>query len=201
VNRVALYAYMVAHMAPWPLVLAGLMSRAAFRELWARNMGWTLRGLSEDRAAKAFAWIAESYVRPLVRDDVLARVREHQAQAHRVILVSGTPSPLLAEIGRQLGIDETVGTPLVVRKGRYTGGHVPPVCQGRGKVWRVEARAGADGLDWAASFAYADSYVDLPLLERVGHPVAVYPDDELAAHARAQEWPVLPDGALDETGA
>nr|NIU61734.1 HAD-IB family hydrolase [Stutzerimonas stutzeri] len=32
---------------------------------------------------------------------------------------------------------------------------------------------------------------DIPLLERVGHPVAVYPDDGLAAHARSQGWEIV----------
>ncbi len=189
-----MFAYFTTHMALWPLVRAGLMSRATFHEVWARHMGWTMWRLTQERASAAFAWIAEVYVRPLVRADVLARVREHQALGHRVVLVSGTLAPLLAEIGQQVGIEETVGTKLAVRKGRYTGGTVPPVCQGIGKLQRLEAHLGDDAVDWPASFAYADSHVDLPLLERVGHPVAVYPDQELAAHAWAQGWEVLPPG-------
>jgi HAD superfamily hydrolase (TIGR01490 family) len=192
VNRLPLVVFMATHMAMWPLVRAGRMSRATFHAVWARHMGWTVWRLPEERAAAAFAWIARRYVQPLVREEMLARVREHQSQGHRVVLVSGTMAPLLAEIGRQLGIEDTVGTPLVVRNGRYTGGHLPPVCQGIGKVQRLEACLGADAVDWAASFAYADSYTDLPLLERVGHPVAVYPDEELAAHARHAGWALLP---------
>jgi HAD superfamily hydrolase (TIGR01490 family) len=185
---------MAVHMGLWPVVSAGLMSRATFHQVWARHMGWTLWRLTQERASAAVAWIAETYVRPLVRDDMLARVRDHQAQGHRVVLVSGTMAPLLAEIGRQLGIPETVGTVMQVRNGRYTGRHVPPVCQGAGKVRRLEAHLGQDQVRWEDSFAYADSHVDLPLLERVGHPVAVNPDEALAAHARACGWEVLPGG-------
>ena len=43
------------------------------------------------------------------------------------------------------------------------------------------------------SYAYADSYTDLPLLEWVGHAVAVYPDDELATHAQSQGWETIGD--------
>jgi len=192
VKRLFLYAYMVSHMAVWPFWRLGLLSEAAFRELWARDVGWTVRGWTPDEAAVAFRWIAENYVMPLVRVDVLARAREHQARGHRTILVSGTPTPLLAEIGQQLGIVETVGTPLVVRNDRYTGASELPVCQGTGKVIRVEEYLRGDAaLRWDESFAYADSYTDLPLLERVGHPVAVYPDALLAAHARGRGWEVL----------
>jgi len=101
-------------------------------------------------------------------------------------------APLLEQIGRQLGVSETVGTPLVVRNGRYNGASQPPVCQGRHKVTRLEAHLGGGEQGfWSQSYAYADSYTDLPLLERVGHPVAVYPDDKLAAHARIYGWEVI----------
>jgi hypothetical protein len=39
-------------------------------------------------------------------------------------------------------------------------------------------------IDLAASYAYADSIYDLPLLEAVGHPVAVSPEERLASIAR-----------------
>ena len=40
------------------------------------------------------------------------------------------------------------------------------------------------------SYAYSDSITDLPMLEAVGHPVAVNPDRELAKQAREREWEV-----------
>jgi HAD superfamily hydrolase (TIGR01490 family) len=192
VKRLQLTLYMAAHFAMWPLWRLGIISEATVRELWTRDMGWTVRGWTPEEAAEAFAWIAREYVQPLIRSDVLARLRQHQAMGHRVILVSGTPAPLLAEIGRQLGIEETIGTPLVLRDGRYTGTSERPVCQGQGKVSRLETHVGSPSpVLWSQSYAYADSYTDLPLLERVGHPVAIYPDEDLAAHAREQGWEII----------
>jgi len=46
-------------------------------------------------------------------------------------------------------------------------------------------------IDLAASYAYADSIYDLPLLEAVGHPVAVSPEERLASIARQRGWPIL----------
>jgi HAD superfamily hydrolase (TIGR01490 family) len=191
VNRLPLYFYMTTHMAMWPLWRLGLLPELKVRELWVRHLGWTVRGWTHQEATIAFAWIAEQYVQPLVRPDVMKRVRDHQAAGHRVILVSGTPANLLAEIGRQLGIEETVGTPLLLQSGRYTGACELPVCQGTGKVSRLEAYLGDDSIAWSQSYGYADSYTDLPLLERVGLAVAVYPDDGLAAHASSQGWEII----------
>jgi hypothetical protein len=50
----------------------------------------TERTFDLQAAGAAFAWIAEHYMQPLVRPDVLARLRDHQAAGHRVIVVSGT---------------------------------------------------------------------------------------------------------------
>jgi len=192
VKRLSLFTYMITHVALWPRWRLGLISEAEARELWIRDMGWTVRGWTPQEAAPAFAWIAKKCVLPLARPDVLARLRDHQAGAHRTILVSGTMAPLLAEVGRQLGVEESVGTPLVLHRGRYTGASEPPPCHGPGKVSRLAAYLEDSGdLLWSQSYAYADSYTDLPLLERAGHPVAVYPDPELAAHARRRDWEII----------
>jgi phosphoserine phosphatase len=38
---------------------------------------------------------------------------------------------------------------------------------------------------------YSDSQNDIPLLQVVTHPVATNPNALLAAHAKAQGWPIL----------
>lgn len=198
VNRLPLYFYFAVHMPVWWLYRLGLLSKEQMNLQWARHMGWTMRGMSVERAAEVFEWIAREYALPRVRPDVLARVREHQAAGHRVILVSGTFAPLLTTIGRVLGIAETVGTPLVTRDGRYTGASEWPVCQGAHKVTRLTAFLGEPpDARWPDSYAYADSHTDIPLLERVGHPVAVYPDPELAAHARRHRWEIIGEEQAD----
>jgi phosphoserine phosphatase len=45
-------------------------------------------------------------------------------------------------------------------------------------------------VDLKASFFYTDSISDLPLLEQVGHPIAVNPDPRLRRIARSRGWPV-----------
>jgi hypothetical protein len=54
----------------------------------------------------------------------------------------------------------------------------------------IRDAAARDGLDLSESFAYSDSYTDLPMLEAVGHPVVVNPDRVLAAVARERGWMV-----------
>ncbi|MEC7402827.1 MAG: HAD-IB family hydrolase, partial [Actinomycetota bacterium] len=45
-------------------------------------------------------------------------------------------------------------------------------------------------LDLDGSFAYSDSVTDLPMLETVGHPVAVNPDRALLKEATSRGWEI-----------
>jgi phosphoserine phosphatase len=117
------------------------------------------------------------------------------------LLLSGAFEGLLAVVGAHLGIDHVLGTRLVQRNGRYVGRALPPICQGPGKLQRLQAYLAGpgEGLDLTESFAYADSLTDRPVLQAVGHPVAVYPDKELAALADLLEWPILGVPSLNST--
>jgi len=64
-------------------------------------------------------------------------------------------------------------------------------CYGQGKVNRVRKLAAEKGYDLRLCYAYSDSRSDLPLLEIVGHPVAVNPDGTLRKIARSRNWPVV----------
>jgi len=191
-KRTLLFLYLSAHYPLWGLQKLGLMSDAVNRSLWTRDMGWLFRGWTAVEAEDAFLWITNNYVLPRVRPNMMTRLRHHQLSGDRVVLLSGTPEPLLAVIGREMGIAEVVGTPLITRNGRYTGGSEHPPCQGMDKVRRLEkALGGKAAVDWSDSWAYADSYLDLPVLQRAAHPVAVHPDPELAAHASEHGWEII----------
>lgn len=186
-------AYFLRNMAPLPLYKAGLISQDRFILAWAETMGWMVRGWTVEEGQALFERLTEEKVMPNLREDVLELLRYHQAQGHLVALVSGSFAPWLAVVAQRLGVIHAIGTPLELRDGCYTGRTVPPVCQGDGKPLRVKAYLAERHLevDWMASFAYADRVQDLALLGRVGHPVAVYPDQGLLAEARAREWPLI----------
>ena len=84
-----------------------------------------------------------------------------------------------------------IGTRSLTVDGVYNGELAGPFCYGAGKVTAMEEIARWDGLDLAQCYAYSDSASDLPMLQAVGHPVAVNPDTKLARHARAHGWPMV----------
>ena len=62
------------------------------------------------------------------------------------------------------------------------------VVHGGRKAEAVAQIAADRGIDLARSWAYSDSCQDTPLLESVGHPVAVNADRHLRRTARARGW-------------
>src|SRR5438067_68317 len=87
-------------------------------------------------------------------------------------------------------LDKTViARASVVEDGRYTG-EMDVYAYGPFKAELMVQIAGDSGIDLAASWAYSDSYTDLPMLEVVGHPVVVNPDRPLLKVARERGWPV-----------
>lgn len=117
------------------------------------------------------------------------RLRDHQAQGHVVAIVSGSTQYVVRPLAEHLGIPGNyVCTHLESRNGRLTGHVRPPVCYGPGKVVWAERFAAEHDVDLSISYFYTDSISDLPLLERVGHPVAVNPDLRLRRLAQVRGW-------------
>lgn len=52
VNRLLLYMFMATHMPLWLLQRAGLVAEAVVRDLWVRNLGWTVRGWTPQEAGR-----------------------------------------------------------------------------------------------------------------------------------------------------
>jgi fatty acyl-CoA reductase len=118
----------------------------------------------------------------------IRRVREHRAAGHRTVLITGALD-FVVEPLRPL-FDDVVCARMGERDGRLTGEleTVPPTGESRALVLAEYARA--EGLSLSESSAYADSTSDLPMLEAVGHPVAVNAEPKLAAIARKRGWHV-----------
>jgi HAD superfamily hydrolase (TIGR01490 family) len=136
-------------------------------------------------------WFVED-VLPHVAEAGQRCVAEHQAQGHVVAIVSASTQYVVEPMATYLGINEQfVCTHLESQDGQLTGRVIPPVCYGEGKVVWAERFAAEYGVDLDASYFYTDSISDLPLLQRVAHPVAVNPDVRLRRLATQRGWQVL----------
>lgn len=134
-------------------------------------------------------------IAPKVFPDILKTVTDHVDQGHQVWLLTASPQALAAIMARDLRLTGAIGTALEVRDGRFTGEIDGELLHGPLKATAAKSKAESVGADLATCYAYSDSVADVPLLELVGHPVAVNPDPGLLRHALTMGWPVVwPEG-------
>ncbi len=148
------------------------------------------KGWDVEQVKAVVAETLDSTVDPIVYQEAMTLIAEHQAAGRDVIIISSSGTEIVEPIGARLGVDKAIGTQMVIEDGKYTG-DILFYAYGPGKPEAMQALAAAQGYDLAQSSAYSDSYTDLPMLEAVGHPFAVNPDEQLRRVARERIWPVL----------
>ena len=115
---------------------------------------------------------------------------EHRAAGDKLVLATTSPEPFVRPLADALDFDDVICTRWIQVDGTFTGEMDGPFVWGRTKADAVAAWAESNGVSLARSHAYSDSYFDAPMLDLVGHPVAVNPDPQLAATAAVKGWPV-----------
>jgi HAD superfamily hydrolase (TIGR01490 family) len=130
-------------------------------------------------------------VTPLVYREAMELIELHRLAGRKVYLVSASPEEIVEPMAAFLGVDGQIASrPRVDALGAYTG-EMEFYAYGPYKAEAMAVVAAREGIDLSHSYAYSDSYTDLPMLEAVGHPVAVNPDRVLARVARERGWDIL----------
>ena len=130
-------------------------------------------------------------IRPIIRERAMELIASH-ADALRAI-VTATNRFITRPIADELGIEHLIATDIEEVNGNFTGKPRGTPCFREGKIERVHEWLAGRGrsLGDFESWFYSDSLNDMPLLEKVDHPVAVDPDPTLLAHAKARGWRVI----------
>jgi HAD superfamily hydrolase (TIGR01490 family) len=127
---------------------------------------------------------------PIIYEDALDLIEKHKSKNDLVIIVSSAPMEVVMPIAKHLGVDDFIATTSRLdENGNYTG-ELEFYSYGSFKPQAVLRIAKERNIDLDGSYAYSDSITDVPLLECVGHPVAVNPDKELARIAIERQWPI-----------
>ena len=192
-----------------PFFQGGLLTRRAVLRSAYANFMFAVSGADHDQLEKMRAYLTDmiagwdvqvvrqvvaetlhTIIEPLVFDEAVQLIRQHQAAGLDVVIVSASGSEVVEPVGAMLGVDHVIATRLAEADGRYTG-EVDFYAYGPHKATAMRALAEERGYDLATSYAYSDSETDAPMLEAVGHPFAVNPDKTLRALATENGWPIL----------
>jgi len=151
-----------------------------------------LRGPVEGLAAHR--QFMQSVIEPAIRPGALDLVRSHQRAGDVTVIVTATNEFVTRPIAQAFGVAELIAVELERGGDGWITGEIVGVPSLReGKITRVAQWLRQRGLDWHdvdATF-YSDSMNDLPLLERVDHPVATNAEERLRAIALQRGWRIL----------
>jgi HAD superfamily hydrolase (TIGR01490 family) len=136
----------------------------------------------------------EEVIKPMITDKARALVKGHQEAGDLIIVITATNSFITKPIAALFGIENLIGTDPEEKEGEFTGKVLGLPSFKEGKVTRLEAWLKSKNLSLASfekSYFYSDSHNDLPLMEKVTHPVAVDSDDILSEYATSKGWPQI----------
>lgn len=156
-------------------------------------LAFALGPLAENDSETLAQWrqaFIERHIQPIVLPAAKALVEGHRAQGHGLMIITATNRFVTEPIAELFNIPILLATEPEIRAGRYTGRHTGTPTFREGKITALQEWLDAEGRLVEAIHFYSDSRNDLPLLRHVDHPVAVDPDPELKAEARANNWPI-----------
>ncbi|HEX4299459.1 MAG TPA: HAD family hydrolase [Gammaproteobacteria bacterium] len=157
-------------------------------------LAFGLRPLKDNTPERLESWRAafmQDCVLPRIPAASRALLKRHRDLRHTLVIITATNSFITAPVAAEFGVDVLIATEPEKDGARFTGRVAGVPCFREGKVQKLDAWLEQVQGKPEESWFYSDSHNDLPLLERVEHPIAVNPDEVLTKTAMQRGWPVM----------
>ena len=166
---------------------AGTLDMMAFLAL-------ALKPLADNTPEQLAAW-HQQYMVSKIEPHILPKAEEllarHRTKGDTLLIITATNRFMTGPIAERLGVDDLIAVEPEMIDGRYTGQVDGVPSYREGKVTRLQAWLENQDLTMEGAWFYSDSHNDLPLLEKVDHPVAVDPDETLRQVAEERNWRIM----------
>lgn len=176
------------------LDMASMMVKYLFKsqdfEEGLRSSVSNMQGMDESEFLELAEKVTVERLTPQVFPEVKAIIKAHREKGHTLVVITSASRYQVGPLARDLGIDNVICTELEVRNGKFTGKLSGTPCYGRAKRQAAKQFARDKRVTMMKSYFYTNGSEDLPLMQAVGHPVAIAPDSRLAKAARRRGWPV-----------
>jgi putative phosphoserine phosphatase/1-acylglycerol-3-phosphate O-acyltransferase len=156
-----------------------------------KTLSHSLTGISEETLMQLGEKAYQKSIARSLYSEAVTLLEAHRKAGHYLVIVTAATRYQVEPIARVLGVDDVCCTGLEVEQGVFTGKTLAPLCYGEGKAMAARRICKQRGTSLKNSWFYSDSIDDLPLLRKVGKPVAVNASRKLADYAESRNWPQL----------
>ncbi|HDQ44050.1 MAG TPA: hypothetical protein ENN17_00955 [bacterium] len=149
-----------------------------------------LSGLDAESLLGRMDEFHEEWMKPRLSASMLDQLSRYREKGYELVLLSGTLDFIIRTLCGKLDIGNGIGSRVEIRDSKFTGrveGMYPIHAQ---KIILLKRHFAGCMIDWSECAAFGDSYWDIPLLSRVGRPMAVHPDIGLFREAVRRGWPI-----------
>lgn len=150
----------------------------------------TFKGLTKEQLHTYFAEVAKEMEKDM-NLEVISRMKKHAEDGYYIMIVSGAFTPLLQTIAEDLPVDHIIGTEVPLSNGMFDDRIPIDHVHANRKTELIHSFLEGKSVDWENSVAYGDSFSDVVVLQLVGKPVAVCPDERLRKIAQEKNWEIL----------
>ncbi|GAA4471510.1 HAD-IB family hydrolase [Rhodococcus olei] len=157
-------------------------------------MDIAVRGLAGRQDDELREWgqrLFRQEIAGMIYRDARGILAAHRRAGHTVVMATSATPYQARDVADDLDITDILCTEPELRGGMLTGALASPPLWGPAKAKALRDYADRRGADLANAFAYSNGAEDVPMLESVGHPVALNPDRGLTRQARRSGWPIV----------
>lgn len=176
-----------------PPYIANKLKLYPTSKMKARSMQLYLEAFSGISTAEMNAYFEElkDKMQKDFNQDVVKRLEKHQSEDVHILLVSGAYTQFLQRVTAGMTFNQIIGTDIHYKEDKIDIHSPITHINGSRKTENILKILKDKQIDWENSFAYGDSYSDLPVLELVGNPIAVKPEEKLRNIAKERGWEIL----------
>lgn len=182
----------VSHLLTYKVAFYLLLEKLhilTHEEMMKHALGFT-RGWKAVRLEEYTKEFFKTQVIPHLYHHMLPILKDHQKRGHTIILITEVIEPVAKEFKKYCKAKDYRSTLLEKQRGVYTG-TVTRLCWNHEKGKQASVVVKKYAIDLSKSYAYGDSFADIPMLKLVKHKVAVHPDGGLMKEALEYHWNIL----------
>lgn len=173
------------------LYKAGIMNREQMKMTAMKRFRLLFAGMTRESVNRFFEQ-AYPGMRPHFHPTILEEIRRKKQAQYHLVLLSGAYSDLLKLVAAEFGFETCIGAQLHYGGNEQMDLHCEiAFVDGISKLYMLQQTFAGLEIEWVSSCCFGDSYDDLPILEAVGHSIAVNPDPRLRSFAVSNGWQII----------